>query len=343
MFKRFVKIPRIAVCSCLLVLLSGCSSFGASTDVHANEKTELSAWLTYWDINDGIKNLDSIGKKVNGIAYFGAYFDETDHLFIPDELSVARKELLSQKIKHEAYLTFVNDQKKADGKSVFKDIEVLRRVLADDVLQQKHADDIIAMARSGGYTGIEIDYERVWVDPEVGELFLQFIDKLHEKATQHQLKLRVVLEPRTPFRLPFQEGPEYVVMLYNLYGTHSEPGPKANLAFIEKTIQSMEALPDKKGVAFSTGGCLWGDNGEKKYLTEAQASALAKTYKVKPSRDKESQCMVFKYENDGVWYEVWYADAKTLNAWIAQAQKQGVNAISLWRLGGNLAFHKVRI
>ena len=38
-----------------------------------------------------------------------------------------------------------------------------------------------------------------------------------------------------PMDAPYSVGPEYMVMLYNLYGLHSGPGPKADGPFIEKT------------------------------------------------------------------------------------------------------------
>jgi spore germination protein len=104
----------------------------------------------------------------------------------------------------------------------------------------------------------------------------------------------------------------------------------------------MKVLEGEKSVALSTGGCMWGDNGEKRFLTEAEARALAKVNDAELSRDEESQCVTFHYEDKGVGYQVWYADIKTLNYWIAIAQEQGYNNISLWRLGGNMALHKLR-
>ena len=55
------------------------------------------------------------------------------------------------------------------------------------------------------------------------------------------LKLRVPLAPGTSFSTThFIAGPEYVVMLYNLYGTHTLlPGPKADRAFVQKILANM--------------------------------------------------------------------------------------------------------
>jgi spore germination protein YaaH len=206
-----------------------------------------------------------------------------------------------------------------------------------------HIDDIIAHTLQGGYDGIEIDYERIWKDEKIGQSFLKFADKLYGKALKNNLKLRLVLEPSTPLSsIEFAKGPEYVVMLYNLYGLHSAPGPKANKEFIQKTVTRMTALPSGKSVALSTGGCVWGDNGEKRFLTETEAKTLVATYGLATKRDEESQCVVFTYKEKDVSYQVWYADVQTLNYWIAIAKEHGVNNVSLWRFGGNVGINQIK-
>jgi len=338
----FCKISKAAILASVFLILIGCiynSQFGNAV---AKEPAERSAWLTYWDLDSGEKDLENIGNKLDKLSYFGAYFDQNDFVFIPKELSDKKNELKKRKVKYETYLTFVNDKQKPDGSVVIKDIEILRRLFSDDASMEKHIDEIIALTLQGGYDGIEIDYERIWKDEKIGQSFIKFADKLYVKAKKKKLKLRIVLEPSTPFSSAgFSKGPEYVVMFYNLYGLHSAPGPKTNKEFIQKTLTRMEALPGKKSVAFSTGGCVWGDNGEKSFLTEVEAKTLAMVYGIETKRDAESQCIVFDYKNTGGSYQVWYADVNTINYWISIANEQGKNNISLWRFGGNVDINKI--
>ena len=56
----------------------------------------------------------------------------------------------------------------------------------------------------------------------------------------------------------------------------------------------------------------------------------------------DDRSMVFKYEDGGRHYTVWYADSETLNAWITVAAERGIDNISLWRLGSNTDIEKVR-
>ena len=335
---------EIILCSVIVFVVAGCSQNNHLV-AKSMEKADIkrTTWLAYWDLDAGGKDLIKIGNKAGKIAYFGAYFDEFDRLFIPSELAEIKKEHKIKKMPVESYLTFVNDKKNLDGTVVLKDLEVLRRLFSKDEAMDKHIDDIIALTQQGGYDGIEIDYERIWKDEGIVPLFLSFTEKLYPRARARNLKVRIVLEPNIPFSATsFVKGPEYVVMLYNLYGLHSGPGPKANKAFIQKVLLQMEALPGEKSVAFSTGGGVWGSNGKKQQVTEADAKTLAAAYDAELHRDPESQNVFFAYENDGVHYQVWYADVKTLNYWSSLVKEKGVEKISFWRLGGNVELNRIK-
>jgi spore germination protein YaaH len=336
----FGKFSKVLIATMVIALLAGCASNGAV--VGSANAPSRAAWITYWDLESGEKDLNLISRKLGQLIYFAAYFDESGHLFVPAGLSEKKALIEKNKNNYETYLSFVNDKLNANGAPLLKDLDILRRWFADDISIEKHVDEIIALTLKGGYDGIEIDYERLWEEDDIGLPFLRFTAKLYQKSTQNNLKVRIVFEPGTPFsRLKFFDGPEYVVMFYNLHGTHNEPGPKADKNFIRDTIKQMKYLPDKKSVAISTGGCLWGSNGHSEFITETDARLLAQKYKAKTRRDKDSQCMVFSYKDNGVSYVVWYADVNTLNYWISLARNQGQNNISIWSLGGNLDFNKI--
>ena len=248
--------------------------------------------------------------------------------------------------KVERYLSFTNDI--MGKKHVEKDRELLRRLLATDEGIEKEARLMAEMAEKFGMEGVELDYENFRKDEEIMTRYRAFLQKLAEATKERGLKLRVVLEPAMAFEgLPAEA--EYVVMFYNLHGKHSGPGPKADRDFIEKTLKKMEALPGRKAAAFATGGCLWQDygffglkKGEARFLTEKEAAALAKKHGRTPERDAESAVLHFTFSADGHDGEVWYADAETLNAWITLAAENGVEAVSLWRLGGSETLADVR-
>ena len=337
-------VKKTLVLFAVLVILTGCSANHEGL-AQKNEAIDMSrsAWIAYWDLNSGEKDLARLGKKVGKLVYFAAFFDELDRLFVPQQLQDVKNEQLRKKHHAETYLSVVNDKKNLSGSVVLKDTELLKRVLATDDLIDKHIADIIGLALKGEYDGIEIDYERVWKDEVVSKQFVKFVNRIALKARENNLQLRIVLEPNSPFASKqFVAGPEYVIMFYNLFGTHSGPGPKANKEFIDKLLGRIAELPGEKTAAFSLGGCIWGSDGKKQYITEQEAITYAKAYDATPRRDEASQSLYFQYENENVTYHIWYADVITLNYWQKLAKDKGIKNISLWRLGGNPEIEKIR-
>lgn len=309
--------------------------------VRSKDSSPISAWVVYWDLLAGEMEMKKMEQRLEKLSVFAAYFDAKDQLFIPQELAVRRQQF--NKGNTTIYLTVVNDRQNNDGTVTTKDIDVLRRVLANDESMESHSNEIVQLAREGCYDGIELDYEKFWKDASLSRSFIIFADMLFVKAMKNNLKLRIVLEPNAPFDSPyFAVGPEYVVMLYNLHGLHNGPGPKADRTFIQKTIKRMKALLGEKAAAIASGGAVWADNGAKKMLTEAEATKLAVSKEAQISRDNDSQGLVFSYQDQGVQYQVWYADVHTLNFWIAAAREQGEIGINLWRLGGNIDIQQIK-
>ncbi len=338
---RNVSLTALALSA--MLIFSGCSETADSAPVSSGEHppVELSAWVAYWDAQSGMSEYDRIQKNLSSMACFGAYYDEDGDFFLPDEV-----ESMIHEVKEEnrlCYLTFVNDERKKDGKIVEKSTELLKLLFKDEESIAHQAEEMTELALSRGCDGVDLDYEAFWKkDRELIPRFVEFTKCLYETCEKKGLKLRVVLEPGADMDAGFCEGPEYVVMFYNLFGKHSEPGPKADEAFIQKTIKKMEALPGKKNAAFATGGCLWERDGilhpkfiKKQFLDEDEAIELCKKHKAKPMRDAKSAVLHYAFGKAGHETEVWYADSETLNAWITIAANAGITNVSIWRLGSN--------
>lgn len=344
MEKRGIK----ALCLATAVLLfSGCGGTPLVSGEHSEVK--LSAWSAYWDAPSGVREYKLIKSRLDKTSSFAAYFNSDDKLFLPKEMEDISPDKMQAEGK-KVYLTVVNDYADKKGKFKLKDLEVLHRVLGSREKRAEHAAGIVRMAKDAGYDGVDLDYERVFKDETLVPKFLDFTYLLSREATENDLALRIILEPSAPFTAEFCKGPEYVVMLYNLYGTHSNPGPKADGKFIRETIKKMEALPGKKGVAFAAGGCVWERSGlfnlqsgpYKKQIDENTAAKLREKHQAKAQRDAESAALYFDYEENGKKYTVWYADSETLNAWITAAAANGIDDITVWRLGGNSTIEGVR-
>ena len=299
-----------------------------------------SIWTTYWDTENLVDEIADIEGSIDSICYFAAYFNKDKLPFIPKETmdSLEKVKKLYTSMEYNSYLTFVNDLILEDNTSSLKDVDLLHTLFENDKSMDKHIQDILNMTIEEGFDGIEIDYEAIRQDITLWQLFAEFVEKLYKASNEKNILVRVVLEPNAPLdRIELPEGPEYVMMCYNLHGQGTKPGPKANKTFLEDMIKKTKTLPGKVNFALATGGYDFDGNGKVRSLTERQAVELLALFDSSPERDEESQALFFDYiDNEGVKHQVWYADSETIKYWIDAIQKSGNHDISLWRMGGNL-------
>jgi len=303
------------------------------------------AWVAYWDAPSGLAEQRALGNRLSGISYFAVGFDENGKLLYPEGWNILEADMRANAEAGkdlQRYLTVVNDVRLPDGKSLTKDLNVLHHLLDDERAMDAHIKELIAAAQQKKCSGLEIDYERFWKDETLIKKFEIFVNKLIPAARKAELKVRIDLEPGMPFgRVSWPRDAEYVVMLYNLFGTHSNvPGPKATSFFITRMIRMMNRLPENRGVALATGGCKWPEGKRPSFINEDEAKELQQNFGGQVVRDGASHALHFKYAAATEKGEVWYADAETLRYWRQIARLQGINKFSLWRLGHNVSCEK---
>lgn len=308
-------------------------------DASGKEDRKISVWATYWDLDRILIEVHDLEEHINNFCYFAAYFDNKNQLMLPEETTQTFQTIEEDFAGNQwvNYLTIVNDKMKEDGTSSLKDTRLLYELFASDEDMDKHIDQILSLTLAGGYDGLEIDYEAIRKDMDLWKLYEKFCRKLYKKTSEVGLNMRVVLEPNAPIEeLTLPEGPDYIMMCYNLHGANTEPGPKADAEFIRGLIEKMSGVPGNKEFALATGGFDWNEEGKTEAVSQIQAEGLIKQYDAEVERDEESQCIKFIYEDtEGVMHEVWYADMVTLHYWMDIISESGEYGISIWRLGGN--------
>jgi spore germination protein YaaH len=303
-----------------------------------NTARPLSAWAVYWDVETVPEEITALYGRLDALCHFSAVFGPDGSVFIPEATEQFHRSLLQDKKTAVPlhYITVVNDVVYPDGSSLLKDTDILRPLLADKASRAAHISELLKLAADGGYEGLEIDYETLQKQEELAEQLALFCGELYDAAKARGLRLRVVLEPSFPAgKIKLPAGPEYVVMLYNLFGSHSGPGPKADPAFIRDTVKKMRVLPGNPVYALAVGGFDWrGDTAVS--LSESKAAELLAETGASAWREKNSGCLVFSYKMDGAEHTVWYADGETLNGWMDVIRKENGNSrFAVWRLGGN--------
>lgn len=294
------------------------------------------AWYVYWDTDvwDEFLVLTE-DVKLSAVSMFSCYFSEDGQLYVPQGISTL-EEIAQELAFPVVYLSFTNDVQHADGSATQKDPEFLKDMWADEERTEETAEEMLAMAKSVGADGIEIDFENI-KEQELWAEYARFLELVRDKAQAEGLSMRVVLGVNAPVKdFTFPTGPEYSVMCYNLYGTHSGPGPKADTDFLKETAEMFSKLQNVT-YALATGGFEWnGDDAVTRSLTQEAAEALAEEYECKIGRDKPSGDLYYIYQENGEMFTVWYADRQTLAVWRSAILSVDPDArFDLWRVGGN--------
>ncbi|MCX5886422.1 MAG: hypothetical protein NT096_11020 [Proteobacteria bacterium] len=318
-------LTRLVILFVIVIMLSSCALFKKITPPQ-----QIGAWLVYWDGDRGLSELETHGVLFNRVSMF-AY--ELDPQGMPQHTPGFMKLmpnffLLAKKHGFSPWVTIVNDVRTIN-KVLMKDTEVLHQLMADPELRKKHVKDIVVRVKEDGFVGLDLDYERLEVLDQNNFHF--FVEELGDELKRNGLGFNVVIEPqRGP--LPSPGTTTLTVMGYNLYGTHSGPGPRSTPAFIATLVGRVngdaKAAPE---LALAVGGFSWAPDGRVKQLDWVSGQRLAESA-VKKGRGPFTRVPHARL-GDGT--EVWFEDAESLRAKWDAAYKAGFRSLMIWRLGGN--------
>lgn len=336
----FLQRIRNSILTISLIIFSACSinnNFEQFEEEPIESlKIETSLWLVDWAYEKSINEAKEALENIDNVLLFATYFDEAGHLYQTENMIQLIHEVVNNPSFNDknVYLSIVNDQFKSNGTIIQKNPDLLKKLLANSSSRYAHIGEIISYVKEYPVDGIEIDYERIPSD--LVDNFFLFAQELQNALEEINLSLRIILEPGFPVEsssLPAEL--QYVVMAYNLHGYHSsDPGPKADYAFLDRLAEKFPNQSENINVALATGGFSWKD-GTVEQLTDEQIKELVQKYNPDQIRDNQSGALSFIFEQDGEQYEVWYADAKTIALWIERLVHNGMyRHFSIWRAGG---------
>ena len=252
----------------------------------ADEEFGSSAWLAYWDVDSALREVRELPDSFESLICFEAYFDLDGNWILPPESKQLLEEMKALDVP--VYLSLVNDVQQEDGSFKQKSKDFLVQQLSTPAARSAHIVKIMQLIRSQGVKGLEIDYENIKKDKELWAAFTAFIKQLYPILSHNGISLRVVMECGAPEYAEFPAGPIYSCMCYNLYGYHSGPGPKADIAFLRELGESWKSVPGEVHMAFATGGFLWEGKTVERAFTELEAQEWLDRQDMKPERDSDS-------------------------------------------------------
>ena len=204
---------------------------------------------------------------------------------------------------------------------------------------QQCAKKMVELAVAEGFDGVEVDFEALGNEDEIWYSYVDFVTCLYQMTQERALDLRIVLEPS--FRLKgfcWPDGPEYVVMCYNLHGKTTEAGDRANKEFLLELVDKMEQMPGEPNFALATGGYDFKADGTVVGVTAKEAEELfMKTPGEAPMRDENSGQLYFGYiDDEDLIHYVWYSDIDTIKYWMDVIKSTGHNNFTIFKVGGTL-------
>lgn len=232
--------------------------------------------------------------------------------------------------------------------------ELGRIIVTDQQVQNQLLDQIIQTAQQVGYGDIHFDFE--FLPPENREDYNNFLRKATERLHAEGLLVSTALAPKTSAT---QEGAWYEAHDYRAHGEivdfvvlmtyewgYSGGPPMAVSPIGPVTDVVNYALTEMPASKILLGQNLYGydwtlpfePGGElAKAVSPQEAIALARDNNQAILYDQEAQAPYFFYQDpQGNRHEVWFEDARSIQAKFDLIKEKNLRGISYWKLG--LAF-----
>ena len=230
--------------------------------------------------------------------------------------------------------------------------ELGRILLNDSAIQNKFIQTIVATAKKYGFRDIHFDFE--FLRPADREAYNNFLRKAKQRFKSEGWLMSTALAPKTSAT---QKGKWYEGHDYKAHGEISDfvvimtyewgysGGPAMAVSPIDSVRKVLEyAITEMPSSKILMGQNLYGydwtlpfvQGTVAKAVSPQQAIQLAAKHQVPIQYDTKAQAPFFKYTDAGKQHEVWFEDARSIQAKFDLIKELNIRGMSYWKLG--LAF-----
>lgn len=228
--------------------------------------------------------------------------------------------------------------------------ELGRILLNDMTIQAKFLNNIVATAKKYGFRDIHFDFE--FLRPADREAYNNFLRKAKQRFKSEGWLMSTALAPKTSAN---QKGKWYEGHDYKAHGEISdfvvimtyEWGYSGGPAMAVSPIDSVRKVLDYAITEMPSNKILMGQNlygydwtlpfvqgSVAKAVSPQQAIQLAAKYNVPIQYDTKAQAPFFKYKDEsGKDHEVWFEDARSIQAKFDLIKELNLRGMSYWKLG----------
>lgn len=227
----------------------------------------------------------------------------------------------------------------------------LGRILLNDMnIQNTFLNNIVTTAKRHGFRDIHFDFE--FLRPEDREAYNSFLRKAKERFSREGWLLSTALAPKTSAE---QKGKWYEAHDYKAHGEIADfvvimtyewgysGGPAMAVSPINPVREVIEyALTEMPASKIMMGQNLYGydwtlpfvEGTIAKAVSPQQAIRLALEHNVPIQYDYRAQAPFFHYtDKEGKRHEVWFEDARSIQAKFDLIRELNLRGISYWKLG----------
>lgn len=225
------------------------------------------------------------------------------------------------------------------------DFDVVPDVIADRDTRARHVRALADLAATRDFDGIVIDYELLGAADR--DNFTAFVTELGEALHADGRRLAVALHAQ---RTDVGDGEhnqaqdyaaigaaadEIHLMTYNQHYDGSSAGPIAPLPWVSDVIAyARDRVPAQKLIlGIGLFGYDWGGSAVADDLQLTQVDERIAASGQAPQFDVGSASPFLRYRRRGVDHELWYEDARSVEAKLALVDEHGLGGAFFWRLG----------
>ncbi len=209
---------------------------------------------------------------------------------------------------------------------------------------------LVSQAKSGGYSGVNIDFESIAFSADLESDRAAFTTFIHDLALAlHTEGLKLIISvpakttdnPADSWSYPFDlaslgQDVDYLqLMTYDAHGPWSEPGPISGADWVEEVVgySSMLVDPAKLLIGLPAYGYDWRSDGSTTDVSWVDFPALLTKPGVETGVEATSLSPWLTYTEKGLSHTVWYENADSLRAKAALVERYSLGGLSMWALG----------
>jgi spore germination protein len=319
--------------------------------LHANQPVRTSplgsgvvvASLPYWSIGPGTEGVLANRQDVNEVSPWMYGVGSNGQIILDSGIDKSAIDVYLNRLRAKG-LPLVPTLANVDAQGNWS-YGPVARTLHDPAMATRQIADIVALADSNHYAGIDLDYEDLHIGDR--QAFTTFVTDLASALHAKGKVLSVALFAKTTDAgyAPRNVAQDYAaigkvadqvrLMTYDYHWATSPPGPVAPIGWVRGVITYAKTqIPASKIViGIPQYGYDW-SGGHGASVTWQQALQLSRRYHAQPRYDASSQTPWFTYTDaSGHKHTVWFENAESSRAKLDVARGAGVGGVYLWMYG----------